>query len=338
MQLLHWRTAGSAAASIVLLTDRPILFKAWTIVFDVVLRFRVDGLSAFFLLVISIAASAVSIYSIGYVTEYYGKKPVGLLSSGLNIFLLSMIAVVTVDNGLTFLIAWELMSIISFFLVMFDHEKPDIQRSGYVYVVMTHFGTLFITLSFLTLFLFTKSLDFQTFAQLGTHLPSSVKSVIFLMALVGFGTKAGIVPLHVWLPRAHPAAPSHVSALMSAVMIKTAVYGLLRVIYDFLGGGEAWWGTVIIVLGSISALLGILFGLADNDMKRFLAYSSAENMGIIFMGLGASILFYSDHQPLMGALALTALLYHVLNHSVFKGLLFMGAGAVLYFTRTKKCK
>jgi hydrogenase-4 component B len=326
---------GTAAAAIVLLTNRPVQMEAWTIVSDVILRFRIDALSAFFLLVISIVSVAVSIYSIGYVTEYYGKKPVGLLSGGLNIFLLSMIAVVTVDNSLTFLIAWELMSIISFLLVMFEHEKPEIQRSGYVYVVMTHFGTLFIILSFLTLFLFTKSLDFQTFELTGAQLPAGIKNAVFLMALVGFGTKAGIVPLHVWLPRAHPAAPSHVSALMSAVMIKTAVYGLIRVIYDFLGVGQAWWGTVVLILGCISALLGILFGLAENDMKRFLAYSSAENMGIIFMGMGASLLFYSGHQPLLGALALTALLYHVLNHSVFKGLLFMGAGAVLYSTHTK---
>lgn len=163
-------------------------------------------------------------------------------------------------------------------------------------------------------------------------MPASVKSAIFLMSLIGFGTKAIMVPLHVWLPRAHPAAPSHVSALMSAVMIKTAVYGLLRVSYDFLGGGMTWWGTVLVGIGCISALLGILYGIAENDMKRFLAFSSAENMGIIFMGLGASLLFHSYHQPLLGALALTALLYHVLNHAVFKGLLFMGAGSVLYYT------
>lgn len=326
---------GAGAALLILLTNHPISITAWTIVSDVVLRFRVDGLSAFFLLVISASAAVVSIYSIGYVTEYYGKKPIGWISGGMNIFLLSMIAVVTVDNCLTFLIAWELMSIVSFFLVMYEHEKPEIRRAGYVYVVMTHFGTVFIILSFLTLFVFTKSLDFHTFTQVGAALPVWAKDSIFLMALVGFGTKAGMIPLHVWLPRAHPAAPSHVSALMSAVMIKTAVYGLLRVIYDFLGGGQMWWGAALIAIGVISALLGILFGISENDMKRFLAYSSAENMGIIFMAFGASLVFYTFHQPLMGALALTALLYHVLNHAVFKGLLFMGAGAVLYSTHTK---
>jgi hydrogenase-4 component B len=326
---------GAISAAAILITNKPVSITTWTIVSDIALRFRIDALSAFFLLVISIGTIAVSIYSIGYVTEYYGKKPVGLLGGGLNLFILSMILVVTVDNSLTFLISWELMSIVSFFLVMFEHEKQEIRTAGYVYVVMTHFGTLFIILSFLTLFFFTKSLDFQEFARAGHSLPSTVKSVIFLMSLIGFGTKAGMVPLHIWLPRAHPAAPSHVSALMSAVMIKTAVYGLLRVIYDFLGAGESWWGAVLIAFGLLSALLGILFGLAENDMKRFLAYSSAENMGIIFTGLGSSLLFYSYQQPLLGALALTALLYHVLNHAVFKGLLFMGAGSVVFATHTK---
>ncbi|MBB5323124.1 hydrogenase-4 component B [Anoxybacillus tepidamans] len=326
---------GAAAAWLVLSTKQSISVTAWTIMSDIVLRFRVDMLSAFFLFVISLLTVAVSLYSIGYVTEYYEKKPVGLLGSGFNIFLLSMVAVVTVDNSVSFLIAWELMSLISFFLVMFEHEKPEIRKAGYVYVVMTHFGTVFIILSFLTLFFFTNRLDFQSFTQAASDLPTSVKNMIFLMSLIGFGTKAGIIPLHVWLPRAHPAAPSHVSALMSAVMIKTAVYGLLRVSYDFLGDGTSWWGAVVLGIGVISAALGILFGVAENDMKRFLAFSSAENIGIIFMGLGASLLFRSYHEPLLGALALTALLYHVLNHAIFKGLLFMGAGSVLYATHTK---
>ncbi|TCK02033.1 UNVERIFIED_ORG: hydrogenase-4 component B [Anoxybacillus amylolyticus] len=326
---------GATAAWLILSTKQPISVTAWPIVSGIVLRFRVDMLSAFFLLIISALTVAVSIYSIGYVTEYYGKKPVGWLGSGLNIFLLSIVAVVTVDNSFSFLIAWELMSLISFFLVMFEHEKTEIRKAGYIYIVMTHFGTVFIILSFLTFFFFTNRFDFQSFAQAASDLPASVKDIIFLMSLIGFGTKAGMIPLHVWLPRAHPAAPSHVSALMSAVMIKTAVYGLLRVSYDFLGDGPSWWGAVVLGIGVISAALGILFGVAENDMKRFLAFSSAENMGIIFMGLGASLVFRSDHEPLLGALALTALLYHALNHAIFKGLLFMGAGSVLYSTHTK---
>jgi hydrogenase-4 component B len=269
------------------------------------------------------------------VTEYYGKKNVGLLGAGLNLFVLSMAAVVTVDNGLTFLLAWELMSFVSFLLVMLEHEKEDVRRAGFVYVVMTHGGTVFIILAFLTLFVSTGSLQFGAFESAGPQLADWRKSLIFLLAFVGFGTKAGIIPLHIWLPRAHPAAPSHVSALMSAVMIKTAVYGLLRVCYDFLGGGPAWWGAALLATGVVTAVIGILYGLAENDMKRFLAYSSVENMGVILMGIGSSLLFFSYGHRLLGALALTAALFHALNHAIFKGLLFMGAGSVLYATHTK---
>ncbi|MCL6585524.1 MAG: hydrogenase 4 subunit B [Anoxybacillus sp.] len=326
---------GATTAALVLSTKHPIVVTAWTIMPSVVLRFKIDMLSAYFLFVVSFVTIAVSLYSLGYVTEYYGKKPIGLLGSGLNLFVLSMITVVTVDHSVSFLIAWELMSLLSFFLVMTEHEKAETRKAGYVYVVMTHFGTVFIILSFLTLFFFTKKLDFSSFGQTAAHLPASVKNIVFLLSLIGFGTKAGMIPLHVWLPRAHPAAPSHISSLMSAVMIKTAIYGLLRVNYDFLKSGATWWGAVVLGIGVLSAVFGILFGVAENDMKRFLAFSSAENIGIIFMGLGASLLFRSYHEPLLGALALTALLYHVLNHAIFKGLLFMGAGSVLYATHTK---
>ncbi|ANB61722.1 hydrogenase 4 subunit B [Anoxybacteroides amylolyticum] len=326
---------GATTAVLVLSTKQSIVVTAWVIMSDVVLRFKIDMLSAYFLFVVSLVTVAVSLYSLGYVTEYYGKKSVGLLGSGLNLFVLSMIAVITVDHSVSFLIAWELMSLLSFFLVMVEHEKAETRKAGYVYVVMTHFGTVFIILSFLILFFFTNQLDFSSFTQMAAHLPASVKNIVFLLSFIGFGTKAGMIPLHVWLPRAHPAAPSHVSALMSAVMIKTAIYGLLRVNYDFLKGGATWWGAVVLGIGILSAVFGILFGVAENDMKRFLAFSSAENIGIIFMGLGASLLFRSYHEPLLGALALTALLYHVLNHAIFKGLLFMGAGSVLYATHTK---
>jgi len=326
---------GAAAALRVLATEEPVTLTVWEIAKNVPFTFQVDSLSAFFLLIISLLTAAVSVYSIGYVTEYYPRKTIGWLGGLLNFFVLSMVAVVTVQSAFVFLLAWEVMSLISFLLVMYEHEKNDVRTAGYVYVVMTHLGTVFIVISFLLLFLFTNSLDFAVFAERGTGLPASLKNLIFLLCFIGFGTKAGMVPLHVWLPRAHPAAPSHISALMSAVMIKTAIYGLIRVTYDFLGGGPWWWGVVVIGLGLLSAFLGILLGLAQNDMKRFLAYSSAENMGIILVGLGASLLLYSQHYPLLGALALTAALYHILNHAVFKGLLFMGAGSVLFSAHTK---
>ncbi|MFB9760403.1 hydrogenase 4 subunit B [Ectobacillus funiculus] len=326
---------GTVTAIRVLVFKKSVVLTTWYVVPNVALTFRIDMLSAFFLLIISVLAVSVSVYAIGYVTEYYNRKNVGLLGAGLNLFLLSMVAVVTVDNGFSFLLAWELMSLASFFLVMLEHEKPEVRNAGFVYVAMTHFGTVFIILSFLTLFLFAGNFEFSAFESVGPQLSTPLKNLIFLMTLVGFGTKAGMIPLHIWLPRAHPAAPSHVSALMSGVMIKTAVYGLLRVSYDFLGGGSAWWGAIVLVVGVISALVGILYGLTENDMKRFLAYSSAENMGIIFMGIGSSMLFNVYGHKVLGALALTAALYHVFNHAIFKGLLFMGAGSVLYATHTK---
>lgn len=327
--------AGLIAAIRVLASGTGFSVSLWTIVPGVDVSFRVDPLSAFFLLVVSVLAIAVSIYSMGYVTEYYQKKNVGLLGAGFNVFLFSMAAVVTMNNALTFLLAWELMSLVSFFLVMWEHEKPEVRRAGYIYVTMTHFGTAFLIFSFLTLFFFSGSFEFSAFQRASAHVPPFVKDLVFVVALIGFGTKAGLIPLHIWLPRAHPAAPSHVSAIMSAVMIKTAVYGFLRVSYDFLGGGPAWWGTVVLIAGVVSALLGILYGLAENDIKRFLAYSSAENMGIVFMGIGASLLFHAYHLSLLSALALTAALAHVMNHALFKGLLFMGAGAVHFATHTK---
>lgn len=321
---------GTITALSVLFGQQTISLTAWNILTDISLSFRVDTLAAFFLFIICVLAVAVSIYSFGYVTEYYQKKNIGILGGGLNLFLLSMVLVVTVDNGLAFLISWELMSLVSFLLVMYEHERGEVRRAGYIYVVMTHVGTVFITLSFLTLFLFTGSFGFTVFENMSAEQPLWLKNLIFIMALIGFGTKAGIVPLHVWLPRAHPAAPSHISALMSAVMIKTAVYGILRVCFDFLGGGPVWWGGLVLTLGVLSAIIGILFGLSENDMKRFLAYSSAENMGIIFMGIGASLIFNAYEKPLLAALSLTAALYHVLNHAIFKGTLFMGAGAVVF--------
>lgn len=322
-------------ALLVLLFNKMVSITAWEIVPGVTLSFRVDSLSAFFLLLLSLLVVSVSLYSLGYVKEYYGRKSVSLLAAGFALFIVSMMAVVTVDNSFTFLMAWEFMSLVSFLLVMLEHEKADVRNAGYVYVVMTHLGTGFIFLSFLTLYLLSGHIDFAWYKEIGAMLPQSVKNMIFIASFIGFGTKAGLIPLHVWLPRAHPAAPSHISALMSAVMIKTAIYGMIRFIYDFLGGGSLWWGAVILGVGVITAVLGILYGLMENDIKRFLAYSSAENMGIIFMGLGCSLIFGAYHHPALGALALTASLYHVFNHGVFKGLLFMGAGAVLYGTHTK---
>jgi hydrogenase-4 component B len=297
--------------------------------------FFVDKLSAFFILVISIAVFAVSIYSIGYIREYYGKKNIGYLGFLYNIFILSMILVVSADNAIMFLIVWELMSVVSFFLVIFEHEKPETRKAGFIYIVMTHIGTGFILLSFLILAGASGNFSFESFSAYGSTMPSLLKDLVFLFALIGFGAKAGIVPLHIWLPYAHPAAPSNVSALMSGVMIKTAIYMMIRVFFGFLGAGVLWWGFLVLAIGVISALLGIMYAVVEPDIKRMLAFSSIENIGIILLGIGASMIFYAGASPGLSALAAIAALYHLLNHSVFKGLLFMGAGSIIYSTHTK---
>ncbi len=297
--------------------------------------FFVDRLSAFFILVISVAVFAVSIYSTGYIREYYGKKNIGYLGFLYNIFILSMILVVSANNAIMFLIVWELMSVISFFLVIFEHEKPETRKAGFVYIVMTHIGTGFILLSFLIFAGASGDFSFESFSAYGSTMPPLLKDLAFLFALIGFGAKAGIVPLHIWLPYAHPAAPSNVSALMSGVMIKTAIYMFIRVFFDFLGAGVLWWGFLVLALGAISALTGIMYAVIEPDIKRMLAFSSIENIGIILLGIGASMIFFASGSPALSAIAAIAALYHLLNHSIFKGLLFMGAGSILFSTHTK---
>jgi len=295
--------------------------------------FFVDKLSAFFILIISITAFAVSIYSMGYVREYYGKKNIGYLGFLYNIFILSMLLVVSANNVVMFLIVWELMSIISYMLVLFEHEKEDARKAGFIYIVMTHIGTGFIILAFLILAGSSGSFNFNTFNS--ATLSPGLKDAVFIFALIGFGTKAGIVPLHIWLPYAHPAAPSNVSALMSGVMIKTAIFMLIRVFFDFLGAGVAWWGMLVLILASFSALLGVLYALMEHDMKRLLAYHSVENIGIILIGVGVSMIFMASGHPDLAAFGLIAGLYHTINHAVFKSLLFMGAGSIVYSTHTR---
>ena len=297
---------------------------------------RLDALSSFFLLMISLVGLAASIYAVGYVTEWYGRISIGLLGSLYNAFLLSMTLVVLADNGFFFLIAWELMSLFSYFLVVTEHEKSDVRYAGLFYLIMTHIGTAFIILTFLLLFQGSGSFSFDAFRDPGHPLPNNMRTMAFVLALVGFGTKAGIVPLHVWLPYAHPAAPSHISALMSGVMIKTAIYALLRVYFDFFGGHFPWWwGFVVLVIGAVSALLGVMYALMEHDLKSLLAYHSVENIGIILLGIGAGMIFHSYDLDELAALGLIAGLYHTINHAVFKALLFFGAGSLLYATHAR---
>jgi hydrogenase-4 component B len=296
------------------------------------LALRLDPLAAYFLLVITVLGAAVSLYALGYLDAAHSSPGVAAVYNG---FLAAMVLVVLADTVFAFLCAWEAMSLLSYLLVVHEHQHAEVRRAGYLYLVMTHVGTAFLVPAFLALFVVTGSLDFGSFRAAAPTLPSLTRNLVFLLALVGFSTKAGVIPLHIWLPQAHPAAPSHVSALMSGVMIKTAVYGLLRLGWAFAGPGPAWWGAVVLTLGIVSAVLGVLYALMEHDLKRLLAYHSVENIGIILIGIGTAFLLSARGAAVLAALALAAGLYHVLNHAVFKGLLFLGAGAVQKATHTR---
>lgn len=299
------------------------------------LCFVADPFAAVFLFVISFLAFCTSIFGIGYIREYEGKKNLALLGFFYNFFILAMVLVVIVQNAFYFLLFWELMSLASYFLVIFEHEKQEARRAGTLYLIMTHVGTSFIAAAFLLLFVHAGSFSFEAFHVSAVSLSPAFKNAIFFTALLGFGTKAGIIPLHIWLPKAHPQAPSHVSALMSGVMIKMAIYGLLRFLFDFSGAIPGWWGFVVLGVAILSTLLGVLYALMEHDLKRLLAFSSIENIGIILLGVGMALVFSSTQQPLYVSFALIAALYHLINHAVFKGLLFLGAGAVFSRTHTR---
>lgn len=297
--------------------------------------FGVDRLSAFFVALIALGAIPAALYAIGYTRQYAGKHSLAGMGFAFNIFVASMLLVPLARNVLTFLALWELMSLASYFLVITEHEREETLRAGWVYFVMTHAGFAALLIGFLLLARATGTMNFAGWSTVAANLDPTSRNLIFILLALGFGSKAGIIPLHVWLPRAHPAAPSHVSALMSGVMIKLGVYGVVRAAFDWLGVGPAWWGASMLLVGAVSGILGVLYALVDADLKRLLAYSSVENIGIIMLGLGAAMLFQASNLPLLGALALVAALYHTLNHAAFKSLLFMGAGAVLHATHTR---
>jgi hydrogenase-4 component B len=329
-------SAGVALGIAGLLAAEPFTMSLPSTLPLLTFSLRLDPLASFFVLTISSVSLAASIYALGYVTEFYGRTSIALLGSLFNGFLLSMTLVVLADNGFFFLIVWELMSLFSYFLVVTEHEKTDVRYAGLFYLIMTHVGTAFIMLTFLIFFQAGGSFSFEAFRHPEQPLPEGMRTLAFLLALIGFGTKAGIVPLHVWLPYAHPAAPSHISALMSGVMIKTAIYGLIRVYFDFFGGHFPWWwGFVVLMIGAVSALLGVMYALMEHDLKSLLAYHSVENIGIILLGIGAGMIFQTYGLAEFAALGLLAGLYHTINHAVFKALLFFGAGSLLYATHTR---
>ncbi|MBI3709140.1 MAG: hydrogenase 4 subunit B [Proteobacteria bacterium] len=290
-------------------------------------HFRMDALAAFFLTVVNLGGAAASLYALGY--GRHESAPSRVLPF-FPAFLAGMNLVVLADDAFSFLFSWEFMSLTSWALVMAHHRVADNARAGYIYLVMASFGTFCLLLAFGLL----AGVDgAYTFAAIRADRASPVLAILVLaLALLGAGSKAGLVPLHVWLPLAHPAAPSHVSALMSGVMTKVAVYGFIRITLDLLGPPEWWWAMVVLALGGITAALGVLHALMEHDLKRLLAYHTVENIGIIYIGLGLALAFQANGVAWAAALALTAALFHVFNHSVFKSLLFFGSGAVLTAT------
>lgn len=297
--------------------------------------FGVDRLSAFFVAMTALGAIPAALYAINYTREYAGRHSLAGMGFAFNVFVAAMVLVPLARNVLTFLVLWELMSLASYFLVITEHEREETLTAGWVYFVMTHAGFAALLLGFLLLARATGTPSFTEWSAAAGRLDLNSRNLIFVLLALGFGSKAGAIPLHVWLPRAHPAAPSHVSALMSGVMIKLGVYGLVRVAFDWLGAGPLWWGGGMLIAGAISGVLGVLYSLVDADLKRLLAYSSVENVGIIMLGLGGAMLFQAHALPGLAALALLAALFHALNHAAFKSLLFMGAGAVLHATHTR---
>ncbi|HEY3375369.1 MAG TPA: hydrogenase 4 subunit B [Candidatus Aquicultor sp.] len=328
-------TAGIAASLVALVSMTVTKIELFSSPIFGVVSVSLDSLSAFFLLTVSVVSFAVSIYAPPYMTKTAGKRSAGGFGALYNLFLLSLVLVVSIDNAFYFLVFWELMTLTSYFLVVFHYKQRETARAGYQYLVMTHVGTAFILFSFLALSVHSGSFSFAGFKEAQASLPMGLKNVIFISALLGFSTKAGLVPLHVWLPRAHPAAPSHVSALMSSVMIKTGIYGLIRVLFDFLSPAPWWWGLLVLILAVVSAVLGVMYALMEHDIKRLLAYHSVENVGIIMIGVGFAVIFSSLGFKTAALLSLTAGLFHLINHAIFKGLLFLTAGSIQYATGTK---
>jgi hydrogenase-4 component B len=338
----HWWKSARLISSIVLLlgllTGAALAAKCWWWGIQPAVdlsgwaplpfTLTIDRLSAFFLFLVCSVGAPVILFAISYIERHYEGLRRAWLWGLLPWFLLSMVIVVTASSGFAFLFGWELMTLVSAGLVLIDGDSEERRHNLFIYLLMMHAGAAAVFAAFMLFLPHAAGLSFAAIRGSTTMMSPAMRNAIFLMAFLGFGTKAGIVPLHLWLPKAHPIAPSPVSALMSAIMLKTAVYGLVRFTFDFLGTGPSWWGYLILITGALSGVLGVLYALAENDLKRLLAYSSVENIGIIYLGIGASLIFAAEHAAAWAALALCAALLHTWNHAHFKSLLFLGAGAV----------
>ncbi len=326
--------AALAAVPVVLtLAGRPpaAFSHPWAVPYGS-LAFALDGLSAFFMVPLLLLTSLGAIF--GWKYWQHEDGPIGPTWLFYNLLIASMVAVLCARNGVLFLVAWETMALVSFFLVTSHAGDVEVRKAGWIYLIATHLGSVFLLPMFVTLGQAGTSLDFDHLAAPGTLAPATA-AIVFVLAVLGFGSKAGFLPMHVWLPEAHPAAPSPVSAVMSGVMIKLGIYGILRVLL-LLGAPAAWWGWLLVGIGLASGVFGVLMALAQHDLKRLLAYSSVENIGIIAMGIGVGIIGLASGQTLVAILGFAGALWHVVNHALFKGLLFLGAGAIQHATGTRQ--
>lgn len=295
------------------------------------LALKLDPLSLIFLTAIAILVICAGVYGIGYMRHYVGKKPLWLHVFFYLLLTLGLILIVTANNVILFLGAWEAMSMATYFLIVFHDEKASVRKAGLLYLIAAHCGTFLLFLMFFLMSHAAGSMNFDVISR--TSFSSNTSGMIFLLAIVGFGVKAGFLPLHIWLPHAHPAAPSHVSALLSGVGIKTGIYGICRVIW-MISGLPDWCGYLLFAIGVVSGVMGVLYALGQHELKKLLAYHSIENIGIIALGLGLGLVGRSSQMPFLSAVGFAGGLLHVLNHSIFKGLLFLDAGAVIQKTNT----
>src|SRR6266849_4589920 len=326
---------GGLAAVLGILQGTPL---RWSISSGIPLfaySFDYDALAGFFNLTLAILAGAVSIYSFGYLKEFEGKRNIGFFGFLFHLLLLSLTIVFTAANAFLFLIGWVVMALVAYGLVTFYHEDRETRRAGLLYIVMAHIDAGCLLLGFALLMQVSGSADFASFRTAAVHLSTSQQAVAFVLFFVGFGINAGVIPFHIWLPAAHPVAPSNISSLLSGVVLKAGIYGMARIFLVGLGVLPSWAGLLVLIVGVGSAVLGVLYALMEHDLKRLLAYHSIENIGIILIGLGAALVFRVAGHPQLAAVALIAALFHTLNHAIFKSLLFLGAGSVLHSTRSR---
>ena len=325
--------AGGATAILVLVGHGPVTVHLPQILPLAGVELNLDALGAVFVLAVAIVALPASIYGIGYTAHGLNRRSVQAMYP---LFIVSLLLVPAAASVSTLLLLWEAMALTSLVLVAAEHrERSEVREAAWWYGSMSHLSMIAILMALVVFAGHAPGETFEALRMSGRHLGSSTRSFVFVLSLIGFGTKAGVVPLHVWLPRAHPEAPSHVSALMSGAMVNLGIYGVLRVTWDLLGGGPIWWGITVLFVGVTSALFGILHALVARDLKRLLAYSTSENMGLILVAVGAAGIYSSSGNPMLAGVAITAALLHIVNHAAFKGLLFLGAGSVVAATGTR---